>query len=39
MSIVICKDGMCPYIPCSKCPNCVHIDNLIKEKRDKKDDK
>lgn len=25
---VICKDGMCPYIPCKECPDCIHVREL-----------
>lgn len=27
----ICGDGMCPYLPCSKHPNCKHLIELIRE--------
>lgn len=24
----ICLDGMCPYVPCLKFPNCIHVQSL-----------
>lgn len=27
----ICGDGMCPYVPCKKYPNCNHVKKTIKE--------
>jgi len=30
---VICGDGMCPFVPCSKFPNCVHVHREIKQQK------
>lgn len=31
----ICGDGMCPYVPCKDCPNCVHVEDLKKLENEK----
>lgn len=39
---VICGDGMCPYVPCSKFPKCNHLEKQMefeKKQRDKWQDK
>lgn len=28
MTIVVCGDGICPYVPCTKFPKCMHIKDL-----------
>ena len=29
---VVCGDGLCPFVPCKDCPNCVHVDGVIVDK-------
>ena len=31
----ICGDGMCPYAPCSKFPNCNHLEKQMEYERKK----
>lgn len=30
----ICGDGMCPYVPCPRYPDCEHVKSILEEPED-----